>query len=192
VLDALVVTLSPFTDHTMLLCVKSNLLVQDTVPLWLCFRGTSEFIGVSLSLSLIIVQLPRFSAAFGYCVSLALKLALPSEYTLTTWAPSLLLALNAVFASDTERACNNSPELCNVNYGRAVHLGAHDSPYLSDASTGFSSFGNQFYNSTVQLGAGVRLLTAQVHISLNPVSKAHELHLCHTSCALFDVGSLDK
>jgi hypothetical protein len=104
----------------------------------------------------------------------------------------IFLVQEYVFGSSTERACNNSPELCNVSYDRATHLGAHNSPYLSDVSTGFSSFGNQLYNSTVQLDAGVRLLTAQVHVSSNPVTEARELHLCHTSCALFDAGTLAK
>ncbi|OAL06508.1 hypothetical protein IQ06DRAFT_288408 [Phaeosphaeriaceae sp. SRC1lsM3a] len=50
------------------------------------------------------------------------------------------------FASAITRACNNTPRLCNVSYDQVTHLGAHDSPFLSDATTGSSSFGNQFYN----------------------------------------------
>lgn len=42
----------------------------------------------------------------------------------------------------------------------------------------------------MQLDAGVRLLTAQVHASTNPGTKVRELRLCHTSCALFNVGAL--
>ncbi len=63
-------------------------------------------------------------------------------------------------------------------------MGAHDIAFLRDSSTGFSISGNQFYNATVALSAGVRLLQAQVH-SLNGV-----LELCHTSCSLLDAGSL--
>lgn len=73
-----------------------------------------------------------------------------------------------------------------------THLGAHDSPFHSDATTGLSSFGNQFYNSTVQLDAGGRLLTAQVHAYTNSETKACELRLFHTSCALFNVGPLNN
>lgn len=101
-----------------------------------------------------------------------------------------ILMAQVAFVSTTTRACNNSPRLCNVSYDEVTHLGAHDSPFLSDATTGFSSFGNQFYNSTVQLDAGVRLLTAKVHASTNPTTKARELRLCHTSCALFNVSAL--
>lgn len=102
---------------------------------------------------------------------------------------SLFLALAAVPLS-AARACNNAPELCDVSYDQITHLGAHDSPFLRDTSTGFSSFGNQFFNSTVQLDAGVRLLSAQIHVAQNKDTGAREIHLCHTSCGLFDVGPL--
>lgn len=65
-----------------------------------------------------------------------------------------------------------------------VHLGAHDSAFVRDASTGFSVSGNQYYNTTVQLSAGVRLVSAQVHESNG------EYHLCHSSCDLLDAGIL--
>lgn len=65
-----------------------------------------------------------------------------------------------------------------------THLGAHDSPFVRDSSTGYSTSGDQSYNTTVQLSAGVRLLTAQVHNS------SGEWHLCHSSCALLDAGLL--
>jgi hypothetical protein len=81
-------------------------------------------------------------------------------------------------------ACNNSPQLCNRNYSNITHLGAHDSAFLRDSSTSFSTAGNQFYNATVALNAGVRLLQAQVH------NKAGVLQLCHTSCTLLDGGTL--
>ncbi|OAA58386.1 PLC-like phosphodiesterase, TIM beta/alpha-barrel domain protein [Niveomyces insectorum RCEF 264] len=58
--------------------------------------------------------------------------------------------------------------------------------FVRDASqTIISSVaGNQFFNATRALDAGVRLLQAQVHL-LNGA-----LHLCHTSCGLLDAGSL--
>jgi hypothetical protein len=81
-------------------------------------------------------------------------------------------------------ACNNSPDLCSKPYSSIAQLGAHDSPFLRDASTGDSTSGNQYFNSTVQLSAGVRMLTAQVHQS------SGQWHLCHTSCDLLDAGLL--
>ncbi|KAI9641476.1 hypothetical protein NHQ30_010283 [Ciborinia camelliae] len=83
-------------------------------------------------------------------------------------------------------ACNNSPELCNRNYNNITHMGAHDSAFLRDSTTGFSTAGNQFYNVTVALSSGIRLLQAQVH-DYNAT-----LQLCHTSCLLLDGGSLEN
>ena len=81
-------------------------------------------------------------------------------------------------------ACNNSPDLCSKSYGEITHLGAHDSPFVRDASTDYSSAGDQYYGTTDQLSAGVRLLTAQIH------KKDSAWHLCHSSCELMDAGTL--
>lgn len=83
-------------------------------------------------------------------------------------------------------ACNNSPDLCSKAYNGITHLGAHNSPFVRDASTDYSTSGNQYYNSTVQLSAGVRLLSAQVHESNGA------WHLCHSSCDLLDAGTLSS
>jgi len=93
----------------------------------------------------------------------------------------------AATATNGTTACNNSPALCNRNYNNITHMGAHDSAFLRDSSTSFSTAGNQFYNATVALDAGIRLLQAQVHNS----SSGNVLELCHTSCALLDGGSLE-
>ena len=99
--------------------------------------------------------------------------------------PSLAqVAYSAVTKRAT--ACNNSPDLCSRAYNNVTHLGAHNSPFLRDASTGNSQSGNQFYNSTVQLSAGVRLLTGQVH------NNNGSLHMCHSSCTLLDAGTLSS
>lgn len=101
---------------------------------------------------------------------------------------SLLLATIVSLASATCNkrstiACNNSPDLCDKSYGEITHLGAHDSPfYALDSSA--NSAATQHYNSTDQLSAGVRLLSGQVHDSDG------EWHLCHTSCDLYDAGTL--
>ncbi|KAF2112318.1 PLC-like phosphodiesterase [Lophiotrema nucula] len=86
--------------------------------------------------------------------------------------------------TSSQRACNNSPSLCTKPYDMVTYLGAHDSPFLRDATTGYSSFGNQLFSTTTQLDAGVRLLSGQVH------RKDGQLHMCHTSCAMFDAGPL--
>jgi len=60
-------------------------------------------------------------------------------------------------------------------------LGAHDSPFLRP-----SLAGDQYYNSTTQLSAGVRLLTGQIYTT----NATSGLHLCHTTCELLDAGRL--
>lgn len=99
-----------------------------------------------------------------------------------------LLLLAAALKAVLGQSCNNSPSLCSRRYDNVTYLGAHNSPFLRDSSTGFSTSGNQFYNSTVQLSAGVRLLTAQVQ---NP-SDSTALHVCHSSCSLLDAGTLSS
>ncbi|KAL8732083.1 MAG: hypothetical protein Q9166_003037 [cf. Caloplaca sp. 2 TL-2023] len=88
--------------------------------------------------------------------------------------------------SNASYACNNSPELCDRSYSNITHLGAHDSPFLRDQSTDYSISGNQHMNTTSQLDAGVRLLTAQVH------NNDGAWHLCHTDCSLLDAGPLSS
>jgi hypothetical protein len=103
--------------------------------------------------------------------------------TSTTMRASMTATKAAVLSSSTV-ACNNSPLLCNRNYNNITHMGAHDSAFLRDASTSFTVSGNQFYNATIALSAGIRLLQAQVH------NQNGTLELCHTSCTLLDAGPL--
>ena len=105
------------------------------------------------------------------------------------WPLIIQAALGAVLAPrNTTIACNNSPTLCSRAYSNITQLGAHDSPFLNNASASnsitFSDAGNQNVNSVAQLTAGVRLLTAQVH------NNHGAWHLCHTSCSLLDAGTL--
>jgi len=99
----------------------------------------------------------------------------------------LVLPLTSLCALRTRStACNNSPDLCSKSYGEITHLGAHDSSFVRDSSTGFSTSGNQYYNTTVQLSAGVRLVTTQLH------NNNGAIHLCHSSCDLLDAGTLES
>ncbi|RMY32933.1 hypothetical protein D0865_14601 [Hortaea werneckii] len=100
----------------------------------------------------------------------------------------LLSAFRTTLAQSTSSstACNNSPSLCNRAYNNVSHIGAHNSPFVRDESNDYSLSGNQYFNSSTQLSAGVRLLTAQVQTN----SDSGELHVCHTSCSLLDAGKL--
>ncbi|PTB43159.1 uncharacterized protein TrAFT101_001714 [Trichoderma asperellum] len=88
-------------------------------------------------------------------------------------------------ASSSSSVCNNSPVLCDRHYNDITYMGAHDSAFLRDASTGNSVAGNQFKNATFALDAGLRFLQAQVH------NENNTLRLCHTSCSLLDAGPLE-
>src|ERR1700761_8004689 len=110
-------------------------------------------------------------------VMLLLSIFLASLFTTSIAAPQV---------SSSSPACNNSPALCQRSYSDITHLGAHDSPFVSNADNGFTDSGNQFFNSTTQLDAGVRLLSLQLHWN----NASTELRLCHTICELYDAGSL--
>lgn len=85
-------------------------------------------------------------------------------------------------------ACNNSPSLCDRAWSNTTQLGCHNSPFVRDATTDWSYSGNQYYNTTVQLSAGVRFLTGQMHY----VNTTANLHLCHSSCDLLDAGTVSN
>lgn len=110
--------------------------------------------------------------------------------SIATWATALLagpaaLAHASTLAPRQSKACNNSPDLCDKKYDEITHLGGHNSAFVRDDSTGDSVAGNQFYNATVALDSGLRLLQAQVHDENNT------LRLCHSSCDLLDAGPLE-
>ncbi|GAP89620.1 putative phosphoric diester hydrolase-like protein [Rosellinia necatrix] len=90
----------------------------------------------------------------------------------------------AASGSASVTACNNSPDLCGRSYGNITHMGAHDSSFLRDASTSNSVAGNQYFNATVALDAGIRLLQVQVH------DQNGTIEMCHTTCVLLDAGPL--
>ncbi|OAA38065.1 PLC-like phosphodiesterase, TIM beta/alpha-barrel domain protein [Metarhizium rileyi] len=87
--------------------------------------------------------------------------------------------------SSSGQACNNSPSLCGRQYNAVTYMGAHNSAFLRDSSTGNSVAGNQHRNATEALNAGLRLLQVQIHKSNSA------LQLCHTSCRLLDAGPLE-
>ncbi|KHN99468.1 PLC-like phosphodiesterase, TIM beta/alpha-barrel domain protein [Metarhizium album ARSEF 1941] len=106
--------------------------------------------------------------------------AAPQAASTTAAAPS-----SSSTSSPSGQACNNSPSLCGRQYNAVTHMGAHNSAFLRDSSTGNSLAGNQFRNATAALDAGLRLLQAQVH------KPNTTLELCHTSCNLLDAGPLE-
>jgi hypothetical protein len=137
-----------------------------------------------LSLTGLSQAIPQgFGGGFGGQSSTA-SVATAASVSATTAVSASSVSQAAVSTSTV--ACNNSPDLCNRNYNNITHMGAHDSAFLRDSSTSYSTSGNQFYNATVALSAGIRLLQAQVH------NQNGTLELCHTTCTLLDAGTLES
>ncbi|KAF4981554.1 hypothetical protein FZEAL_2663 [Fusarium zealandicum] len=117
-------------------------------------------------------MLPSFrSVAVGALAATSAAYALPQS--------------NSGSSSGSSTACNNSPELCDRNYNNITHMGAHGSSFLREGSSTFAAAGNQNFNATDALDAGIRVLQAQVH------KENSTLRLCHTSCDLLDAGPLE-
>lgn len=90
-----------------------------------------------------------------------------------------LYALLAFAATALGINCNGNAALCDRKYSNVTFVGAHDSPFVGILATQ-----NQLTDVTAQLNQGVRYLTAQTH------DKSGAIELCHTSCLLLDVGTL--
>ncbi|KAF8968511.1 PLC-like phosphodiesterase [Flammula alnicola] len=80
--------------------------------------------------------------------------------------------------------CNGHAELCNRNYANVTAIGAHDS--FAFSSDPFALARDQEVDIPTQLSLGVRLLQAQSHVN----QEDGQLHFCHTSCLLFDGGTV--
>ncbi|TFK56708.1 PLC-like phosphodiesterase [Heliocybe sulcata] len=93
---------------------------------------------------------------------------------------SALSAVQAVSVSRRATTCNGHAELCDRSYGNVTFVGAHDSYAVGTNNLAV----NQDYNITQQLNDGVRMLQMQAH-NQNGV-----IQLCHTSCTLFNGGTL--
>lgn len=107
------------------------------------------------------------------------------QVALSTFA-MMTSIFDCVHASPTEsplrRAtiCNGSPDLCTRSFGNITFVGAHDSYAVGTNNV----FVTQDYNITQQMNDGIRMLQMQAHNSSGVI------HLCHTSCSLFDGGTL--
>ncbi|KAJ7634699.1 PLC-like phosphodiesterase [Roridomyces roridus] len=94
---------------------------------------------------------------------------------------SLALAVAIPFKRAT--VCNGHAELCDRSYGNVTFVAAHDSFAFSEDPLALAR--DQEVDIATQLSLGVRMLQAQSHVNDGV------LHFCHTSCALFDGGSVE-
>ncbi|TFK35682.1 PLC-like phosphodiesterase [Crucibulum laeve] len=88
-----------------------------------------------------------------------------------------------VAANASGLRCNGRTELCERPYGNVTFLGAHDS--FAASGNPFALARTQEIDVAAQLKLGVRMLQAQGRMNNN------KLHFCHTSCGLFDGGSVE-
>jgi len=99
---------------------------------------------------------------------------------------SLLFVSTAVgltIPSKRAQLCNGHAELCDRKYGNVTFLGSHDS--FAFSGNPFALARTQEVDIKSQLTMGVRMLQAQSHMNNN------ELHFCHTTCGLFDGGTVE-
>jgi len=80
--------------------------------------------------------------------------------------------------------CNGHAELCERKYGNTTFLGAHDAFAVSTDPWALGR--NQEFTVHEQLQLGVRMLQVQAHM------QEDGLHFCHTSCLIFDGGTVLK
>ncbi|KAI8964093.1 PLC-like phosphodiesterase [Daldinia sp. FL1419] len=144
------------------------------------FPSLPTFLAVAATLTATVHSLPQDgSFGGGYEGSV-------STSSFASVSPSSTTSASAASSSSSTTTCNNSPDLCSRSYSDITHMGAHDSAFLRDESTGNSIAGNQYFNATVALDAGIRLLQAQAH------DLSGAIELCHTSCGLLDAGTLQS
>ncbi|KAJ7084558.1 PLC-like phosphodiesterase [Mycena belliarum] len=91
-------------------------------------------------------------------------------------------ALAATTPTKRARLCNGRAEFCSRLYSNVTYVGAHDS--FAFSADPFALARDQEVDIPTQLSLGVRLLQVQAHMNGNV------LHFCHTSCNLFDGGSV--
>ncbi|KIV77980.1 hypothetical protein PV11_09751 [Exophiala sideris] len=87
---------------------------------------------------------------------------------------------SAVTATNTV-PCNGHPQFCQRKFSNITHVGAHNSPFIRSGNLA----ANQLLDVTTQLNDGIRMLQFQTHL-VNDT-----MYLCHTSCDLLNVGTLE-
>jgi len=107
-----------------------------------------------------------------------------SYASILTSAVAFLGAVNAApIPSKRADLCNGRSEFCDRSYGDITFIGAHNS--YATSKNPFALSRNQKISLEDQLKRGVRLLQGQGH------EKDGKVHLCHSSCALFDGGTAE-
>ncbi|ERF75453.1 hypothetical protein EPUS_06985 [Endocarpon pusillum Z07020] len=80
--------------------------------------------------------------------------------------------------------CNGHPSFCARKYSNITYIAAHNSPFSRPGNAA----SNQALDVGYQLEDGIRMLQFQTH--WNETEQA--IYLCHTSCDVLDVGTLES
>ncbi|CAD6890100.1 unnamed protein product [Tilletia controversa] len=127
----------------------------------------------------------------------------PASFCLAAVAPLLLATFTLVPAAEAlpfpswvssllnprATVCNGFASNCDKKYSNFTVIGTHDSYAISASNLA----ANQDVSITAQLNAGIRMLQSQAHQSTNRTIKgASGIDLCHTSCSLYQGGSLES
>ncbi|KAJ6150890.1 PLC-like phosphodiesterase [Penicillium chermesinum] len=79
------------------------------------------------------------------------------------------------------RPCNDYVQFCQRSYSNITMVGAHNSPFVQKNNAA----SNQVLDVTYQLDDGIRFLELQAH------DQNGTMYLCHTSCDILNVGTLE-
>ncbi|KAJ5707336.1 tat pathway signal sequence [Penicillium malachiteum] len=79
------------------------------------------------------------------------------------------------------QACNGYTELCSRQYSNITMVTAHNSPFVKKNNIA----SNQYYDVTTQLDDGIRMVSFEAHYYED------DIYLCHTSCDLLNMGTLE-
>ncbi|KDQ63324.1 hypothetical protein JAAARDRAFT_188912 [Jaapia argillacea MUCL 33604] len=95
---------------------------------------------------------------------------------------SLTCAAGAASIESRATTCNGHAELCDRSFGNITFVGSHDSYAIGTNNLAT----NQDVSITQQLNDGIRMLQVQAH------NLSGTIQLCHTSCALYNGGTLQS
>jgi hypothetical protein len=105
-------------------------------------------------------------------------------FFLSFWSLVSAVAIPVVAPVKRATICNGHESLCDRPYSDVTYIGSHDSFAYSPNPWAISR--DQVVDVPTQLSLGVRLLQAQGRVN----RWNGNMHFCHTSCLLFDGGSV--
>jgi hypothetical protein len=110
-------------------------------------------------------------------------IALPSSQTVTYLSrPGNATATSSSAVATNTQPCNNYPEFCTRKYSNITMVTAHNFAFVRKGNAA----SNQDLTVTYQLNDGIRMLSTESHYVNDTI------YLCHTSCDLLNMGTLES